>query len=49
MSIAVPAWAVPGSMSRVDNSTRDRTKALYLVGSKKGKNKGQKEDNGEFC
>lgn len=49
MSIAVPAWAVPGHMSRVGNSTRDRTKALDLVGSEKGKNKGQKEDHGEFC
>lgn len=48
MSIAVTAWAVPGSMSRVGNSSRDRTKALDLVRSGNGKNKVQK-DNGEFC
>lgn len=49
MSIAVPAWAVAGSRSRAGNSTRDRTKTLDLVLSGKGKNEGQKEDNGEFC
>lgn len=31
MSIAVPAWAAPDSMSRVGNSSRDRTKALDLI------------------
>lgn len=48
MSLTVPVLAALVS-TRTDNSIGDSNKARGPAGPKQGKNKGQREDDGELC